>query len=66
MTLNDIKAMESDVITPAIAAQVLKCDPNWIRVAARQDKTMLGFPVVLIGHRVKIPRMAFIRYMEGA
>lgn len=66
MTLNDIKTMESDVITPAIAAQVLKCDPNWIRVAARQDKTMLGFPVVLIGHRVKIPRMAFIRYMEGA
>lgn len=65
MTLNDIKTMEADVITPAVAAQVLKCDPNWIRVAARQDKTMLCFPVILIGHRVKIPRLAFIRYMEG-
>lgn len=65
MTLNDVKAMTADIITPNIAAQVLKCDPNWIRVAARQDKKMLGFPVVLIGHRVKIPRLAFIRYMEG-
>lgn len=65
MTLSDIKNMEQDVITPSVAAQVLKCDPHWIRVAAKQNKSLLGFPVVLIGSRVKIPRVAFIRYMEG-
>lgn len=66
LTLDDLRGMTKETITPAVAAQVLQCDPQWIRVAARQDKARLGFPVVLIGSRVKIPRIAFIRYMEGA
>ena len=65
MTLDDIRAMDKEIITPAIAAQVLNCDPQWIRVAAHQDKSMLGFPVTIIRSRVKIPRLAFIKYMEG-
>ena len=31
--------------------------------AAREG--VLEFPVVLVGNRVKIPREAFVRYMEG-
>lgn len=65
MTLDDVKRMNSDTITPAIAAQVLGCNPQWIRVAARQDKSLLGFPVVIVRSRTKIPRLAFIRFMEG-
>ena len=65
LTLDDLRAMTREAITPALAAQVLQCDPQWIRVAARQDKSLLGFPVVLLGSRVKIPRLAFIRFMEG-
>ena len=65
MTLDDVKQMDADTITPAVAAQVLGCNPQWIRVAARQDKSLLGFPVVIIRSRVKIPRLAFIRFMEG-
>ena len=65
MTLEDVKAMERDAITPAIAAQVLGCDPHWIRAAAHQDRSLLGFPVVVLNSRIKIPRMAFIRFMEG-
>lgn len=65
MTLEDIKAMDVDVITPNVAAQVLRCDPHFIRVAARQHPEYLGFPVSLIGTRTKIPRGAFIRFMEG-
>ena len=63
MTLDDIRRMDRAVITPAIAAQVLGCDPAYIRVAAREG--VLEFPVVLVGNRVKIPREAFVRYMEG-
>lgn len=63
LTLDDLRKMEKETITPAVAAQVLRCDPNWIRVAARQG--CLEFPTVLLGSRVKIPRRAFIRYMEG-
>lgn len=65
MTLDDIRAMDKEVITPAIAAQVLGCDPHWIRVAARDHREWLGFPVIRINSRTKIPRLAFIRYMEG-
>lgn len=65
MTLDDIRRMDRAVITPAIAAQVLSCDPAYIRVAARDAPEQLGFPVVRIGSRTKIPREAFVRYMEG-
>lgn len=65
LTLNDIREMDQETITPAVAAQVIGCDPNYIRVAARQAPHLLGFPIIRIGSRTKIPRMAFIRYMEG-
>lgn len=65
MTLSDVKAMDLDVISPDIVAQVLRCNPHYIRVAAKQHPALLGFPVIIIGNRVKIPRLGFIRYMEG-
>lgn len=65
-TLEEIRASGRDVLTPADVAPVLGCDPHYIRVAARQCPERLGFPVVLIGNRTKIPRIAFIKYMEGA
>lgn len=66
MTLNDLRMSTKDVLTPADVAPVLGCDPHYIRVAARQRPERLGFPVVLIGNRTKIPRIAFIKFMEGA
>lgn len=63
MTLDEVRELRTDIITPAQAAQVLKCDPAYIRVAAREG--VFEFPAVLVGNRVKIPREAFVRYMEG-
>lgn len=65
MTLKDIKQMEKDIITPAEAAQVVGCDPQLIRLEAREKPENLGFPVIIVRSRIKIPRMAFIKYMEG-
>ena len=65
MTLAELKQLDKDVITPAQAAGVVGCGPQYIRVAARQRPELLGFPVTLIRSRVKIHRLAFIRYMEG-
>lgn len=62
--LQDIKSMERETITPAIAAKVIGCDPHYIRVAARQCPNTLGFKVIVYGHRTKIPRLPFIKYME--
>lgn len=65
MTLAEVKELSSETITPAVAARVLGCDPQWIRIVARQHPQRLGFPVVVLGSRVKIPRVGFIRFMEG-
>ena len=65
MRLEDIEAMECEVITPDVAAKVLQCNPNYIRVAARQCPERLGFPVSVCGHRVRIPRRAFLSFMRG-
>lgn len=66
MTLQEIKALDRDVITPVQAAGVLGCDPHFIRLAARQCPECLGFPVVVIRSRTKIPRIPFIRFVEGS
>ena len=65
MTLAEIKELDCDVIAPAQAAGVLKCDPHFIRLMARSDPLRLGFPVVVMNSRTKIPRIPFIRYIEG-
>ena len=64
-TLDEIKAMDRDMITPAIASGVVGCDPYYISVQAKEDPAALGFPVCVVGTRTKIPRLAFIRWVEG-
>ena len=65
MTIEDIKRMNKDILTPGDIAPVLGCDPNIIRWQAKHDIKQLGFPAAKIGSRVKIPRDAFIKWYEG-
>lgn len=65
MTLSDVRAMDREYLIPREVAAVLGADPQFIRVAARQEPERLGFPVCIIGCRVKVPRRAFIAWMEG-
>ena len=65
MTIQDIKEMRKEVLTPGDIAPILGCDPNVIRYQASQDIKQLGFPAAKIGTRVKIPRTAFIDWFEG-
>jgi len=65
MTLNDLKRMDCDILTPAIVAEIIGCDPQVIRITAKKNPDSLGFPVIRHGTRTKIPRLAFIRFMEG-
>lgn len=54
---------DKEFFTPQDVSFVLKSDPQTIRLCARQRPELLGFPVVLIGNRVKIPRIPFLRCM---
>lgn len=65
MTLDEIRNSTKEVLTPAEVAPILGCDPQDIRVQARLAPERLGFNVAVVGTRVKVPRLAFIRWMEG-
>lgn len=58
--LLDIKR---DYYTPNEVAKVLGCDPQKIRIMAKQCPEKLGFRVIIIGSRVKIVRASFLHYM---
>lgn len=42
---------------------VLGMDPHTIRLTARQRPELLGFPTIITGTRVRIPRIPFLRFM---
>ena len=65
MTITDIKSLTSITITPEQAASVIGCSAQNIRVAAAQRPELLGFPVIRVGTRTKIPRVPFIKFLEG-
>ena len=64
--LEAIKGMDDVMITPAEAAPVLGVDPNSLRLQAKEDPSLLGFNVTRVGGRTLIPRIPFIRFVEGA
>ena len=69
MTLEEIRNSTKDCLIPADIADVLGCSPYTINVQVKEDKkngvNSFPFPTMLIGTRVKIPRLAFIKAMEG-
>lgn len=62
MSLTEIEALPKDVLIPADVAEYLNCDPHYIRMQARAKPELLGFPVIVIGNRTKIPKEAFINW----
>lgn len=65
MNVEELKGLEQDFLTPKDIAPCLGCTAYAINQQAAADAGKLGFPVVIVGKRVKIPRKAFIRFMEG-
>ena len=63
MTFKEIQESDKYFLTPEDVREVLGCMPYSINVQAKEDASKLGFPVSMIGSRVKIPREAFIHWM---
>lgn len=57
---------DREYFTAAEICGVLKTDAQTIRDTARQRPELLGFPVILMGTRVRIPRIPFLRFMGVA
>lgn len=63
MTVAEMQASEKVFLTPYDISCVLKCTPQTIRVMARQEPQMIGFPFTFVGNRMKIPRIPFLRFI---
>ena len=64
-TLRDVAESKKLMLTANDIAPIIGSDPQLIRMQARERPDRLGFPVVCIGSRVKIPRDAFLSFMRG-
>lgn len=63
MTIREMQASKECFLNPTDVAPILGCDPQSIRLQARKDPASLGFPVVVLGTRTRIPRKAFLEYL---
>ena len=64
MTVDDIRHMDRDFLTPAIVGPVLGRNPYSINIQAHKDPSKLGFPVCVCGRRVSIPRLGFLHWYD--
>ena len=64
MTLKEIEESTKEVLTCQDVAPVLMCNPATLHMQAIEEPWRLGFPVIVMGRRVKIPRRPFLGYMK--
>ena len=65
MTLQEIEALQKEVLVPADIAPILGCTPYSINLATRDGKNPFPFPIIRMGTRVRIPKTPFIKAMRG-
>lgn len=65
LTLDQIEALPVEVLTCAQVAPLLGANPATIHGQATDRPELLGFPVIVAGSRVKIPKRPFLRFMRG-
>lgn len=63
MTIEDVMKSNRTFLSAQDIAPILRCDPQAIRVQAREKPESMGYPVLVIGRRVRIPRIPFLRYL---
>ena len=66
MTINELKQSDRVCVNANDIAPVIGADPAWIRYQAHTDPSKLGFPVIVIKRRVKIPRVPFLQFIGEA
>lgn len=65
MTWEELKESDKLFVTADDVSEVLHCDPQTLRLAVKETKELVGFRCSLIGKTLRIPRLAFIRWVEG-
>lgn len=63
MTMNELIKSDKTFLLAADIAPILGCTAQSIRVQARHDPSKLGFPTVVVGTRLLIPRQKFMEFI---
>ena len=63
MTLEEIRRGEKLFLTADEISETCGSSPQTIRVQAQQNPQSLGFPVSVIGSRVRIPRLPYLHFL---
>ncbi len=64
-TLEDLEALPGEFLTCKQIAPILGAKEANIHMQAMDAPYMLGFPVIVIRSRVKIPKKSFVKFMRG-
>ena len=64
MTLEELEAIPGEVLTCQQIAPILGAKADNIHQQAVDAPYMLGFPVIVMKSRVKIPKRPFLRFMR--
>lgn len=64
MTREEMERSAMEFLTPEQVAEVLGCKPYAINVQAHANAALLGFPVCVMGSRVRIPRRGFLHWLQ--
>ena len=65
MTVEQIEQSPKEMLTCSDVAEILCAQPYTIHLTAEQRPELLGFPVIIMGRRVKIPRRPFLKFIKG-
>lgn len=65
MTFQELKEDPREFVNSADIAKIIGMDPYALTLAAREAPQELGFPCMVVGRRVRFPRRAFIKFVEG-
>lgn len=65
MTLEELKNDPREFVNSADIAKIVRVDPYALTLTARENPEKLGFPCMVVGKRVRFPRRAFIKWVEG-
>lgn len=64
MTLDDVRAIQKDFLNADDVAPYLNMGAQDIRNQCQVDPSKLGFPVIVCGSRVKIPKEGFVHFIK--
>lgn len=65
MTISEMEGSNKEYLTLRDVSGVLRCNPDSLRRQARSDASKLGFQVIIVNSRIKVPRLPFLHFIKS-